>query len=109
MSIQHRNLSVLSLFSVDDTGAAPAWRCVALTADCAEMPTDARVRAATGIDGATDLFGVEEVSTDELAQLTAIVFITSAVLAISSGAIVGGNYGASHNLSVFSCRFGGEE
>ena len=67
----------------------------ALVADGAENPTEARVRAATGINGAKDLLSQEEVSNDQLGALTAGVFVVSAILAIASGALIGGNVGAS--------------
>ncbi|KAJ1460575.1 hypothetical protein M885DRAFT_10461 [Pelagophyceae sp. CCMP2097] len=77
-----------------DCGRALRWDSVALVADGAEIPTEARVRAATGIDGAKDLFLGEEVTNDELVQLSAFVFISSGVLAIVAGKVVGGNAGA---------------
>ena len=53
------------------------------------------MRAATGINGAKDLLSQEEVSNDQLGALTAGVFVVSAILAIASGALIGGNVGAS--------------
>ncbi|KAH8047201.1 hypothetical protein JL722_13184 [Aureococcus anophagefferens] len=49
---------------------------------------DGGVRAATGIDGAKDLLAQEEVGNDELLQITAFVFVTSAILA-SAAALIG--------------------
>merc|ERR1711924_413774 len=75
-------------------GQATKWNSAALVADGAENPTEARVRAATGINGAKDLLSQEEVSNDQLGALTAGVFVVSAILAIASGALIGGNVGA---------------
>mmetsp|Transcript_25164 Transcript_25164/g.75555 ORF Transcript_25164/g.75555 Transcript_25164/m.75555 type:complete len:357 (+) Transcript_25164:118-1188(+) len=75
-------------------GAAKRWMSRALSAEGAEVPTEARVRAATGIDGARDLLTQEEVGNEELFQLTAGVFVGSGALAIASGSLIGGNVGA---------------
>jgi hypothetical protein len=83
-----------TLSSLKEAGKASKWKSATLEADGAEQPTQARVRAATGIDGAKDLFYQEEVGNDQLFQVTAGVFLISSVLAIASGIIVGGNTGA---------------
>ena len=90
-----REKFVSTLSSLKDAGRATKWNSAALVADGAENPTEARVRAATGIDGAKDLLSQEEVSNDQLGALTAGVFVVSAILAIASGALIGGNVGAS--------------
>merc|ERR1719261_1239498 len=84
-----------TLSSLKEAGQATKWNSAALVADGAENPTEARVRAATGINGAKDLLSQEEVSNDQLGALTAGVFVVSAILAIASGALIGGNVGAS--------------
>jgi len=83
-----------TLASLKGSGSATKWQSATLSADGAENPTEARVRAATGINGAKDLLSQEEVSNDQLGALTAGVFVISAVLAIASGALIGGNVGA---------------
>jgi len=85
---------VSTLSSLKEAGQATKWNSAALVADGAENPTEARVRAATGINGAKDLLSQEEVSNDQLGALTAGVFVVSAILAIASGALIGGNVGA---------------
>ena len=84
-----------TLASLKGSGSVTKWNSAALVADGAENPTEARVRAATGINGAKDLLSQEEVSNDQLGALTAGVFVVSAILAIASGALIGGNVGAS--------------
>jgi hypothetical protein len=83
-----------TLASLKGSGSVTKWQSATLSADGAENPTEARVRAATGINGAKDLLSQEEVSNDQLGALTAGVFVISAVLAIASGALIGGNVGA---------------
>jgi hypothetical protein len=83
-----------TLASLKGSGSVTKWQSAALVADGAENPTEARVRAATGINGAKDLLSQEEVSNDQLGALTAGVFVVSAILAIASGALIGGNVGA---------------
>jgi hypothetical protein len=83
-----------TLASLKASGSVTKWQSAALVADGAENPTEARVRAATGINGAKDLLSQEEVSNDQLGALTAGVFVVSAILAIASGALIGGNVGA---------------
>ena len=90
-----REKFVSTLTSLKEAGQATKWNSAALVADGAENPTEARVRAATGINGAKDLLSQEEVSNDQLGALTAGVFVVSAILAIASGALIGGNVGAS--------------
>jgi hypothetical protein len=90
-----REKFVSTLTSLKASGSVTKWQSAALVADGAENPTEARVRAATGIDGARDLLSQEEVSNDQLGALTAGVFVVSAILAIASGALIGGNVGAS--------------
>ncbi|CAH0372150.1 unnamed protein product [Pelagomonas calceolata] len=90
-----REAFVSTLSSLKEAGQATKWNSAALVADGAENPTEARVRAATGINGAKDLLSQEEVSNDQLGALTAGVFVVSAILAIASGALIGGNVGAS--------------
>ena len=90
-----REAFVSTLGSLKEAGQATKWNSAALVADGAENPTEARVRAATGINGAKDLLSQEEVSNDQLGALTAGVFVVSAILAIASGALIGGNVGAS--------------
>ena len=90
-----REAFVSTISSLKEAGQATKWNSAALVADGAENPTEARVRAATGIDGAKDLLSQEEVSNDQLGALTAGVFVVSAILAIASGALIGGNVGAS--------------
>ena len=89
-----REAFVSTLGSLKEAGQATKWNSAALVADGAENPTEARVRAATGINGAKDLLSQEEVSNDQLGALTAGVFVVSAILAIASGALIGGNVGA---------------
>ena len=89
-----RDAFLATLGSLKADGKAPAWASRELVAAGAEVPTEARVRAATGIDGAKDLLAQEEVGNDELLQITAFVFVTSAILAVGSGALIGGNLGA---------------
>ena len=89
-----REAFVSTLSSLKESGQATKWNSAALVADGAENPTEARVRAATGINGAKDLLSQEEVSNDQLGALTAGVFVVSAILAIASGALIGGNVGA---------------
>ena len=89
-----REAFVSTLGSLKESGQATKWNSAALVADGAENPTEARVRAATGINGAKDLLSQEEVSNDQLGALTAGVFVVSAILAIASGALIGGNVGA---------------
>ncbi|KAH8048360.1 hypothetical protein JL722_12595 [Aureococcus anophagefferens] len=81
-----RDAFLATLGSLKADGKAPAWASRELVAAGAEVPTEARVRAATGIDGAKDLLAQEEVGNDELLQITAFVFVTSAILAVGSGA-----------------------
>ncbi len=90
-----REAFVTTLEDLKARGKARAWDSVQLVAEGAEVPTEARVRAYTGIDGARDLLSREEVGTDELGAFTAAVFVASAVLAVLSGVVVGGNFGAS--------------
>ena len=90
-----REAFVSTLASLKGSGSVTKWQSATLVADGAENPTEARVRAATGIDGARDLLSQEEVSNDQLGALTAGVFVISAILAIASGALIGGNVGAS--------------
>ena len=90
-----REAFVSTISSLKEAGQATKWNSAALVADGAENPTEARVRAATGINGAKDLLSQEEVSNDQLGALTAGVFVVSAILAIASGALIGGNVGAS--------------
>ena len=89
-----REAFVSTISSLKEAGQATKWNSAALVADGAENPTEARVRAATGINGAKDLLSQEEVSNDQLGALTAGVFVVSAILAIASGALIGGNVGA---------------
>ena len=89
-----REAFVSTISSLKEAGQATKWNSAALVADGAENPTEARVRAATGINGAKDLLSQEEVSNDQLGALTAGVFVISAILAIASGALIGGNVGA---------------
>ena len=89
-----RKAFVSTINSLKESGQATEWNSAALVADGAENPTEARVRAATGINGAKDLLSQEEVSNDQLGALTAGVFVVSAILAIASGALIGGNVGA---------------
>ena len=89
-----REKFISTLSSLKEAGQATKWNSAALVADGAENPTEARVRAATGINGAKDLLSQEEVSNDQLGALTAGVFVVSAILAIASGALIGGNVGA---------------
>ena len=89
-----REAFVSTISSLKEAGQATKWNSAALVADGAENPTEGRVRAATGINGAKDLLSQEEVSNDQLGALTAGVFVVSAILAIASGALIGGNVGA---------------
>ena len=89
-----REAFVSTLAALKGSGSVTKWQSAALVADGAENPTEARVRAATGINGAKDLLS-QEVSNDQLGALTAGVFVVSAILAIASGALIGGNVGAS--------------
>ena len=89
-----REAFVSTLTSLKGSGSVTKWQSATLSADGAENPTEARVRAATGINGAKDLLSQEEIGNDELGAVTAGVFVISAILAIASGALIGGNVGA---------------